>query len=254
VTAVRLRLPRPLPALRTYRDRRLIDRYKRQGLTLGQNFICHGRLYISEPHLVTIGDNVACSANVTFIAHEAAGWHLGRIGAGNPRLYSTGAPIVVHDDCAIGFGAIILAGVSIGPRSIVGAGSVVHDDVPPDTVVAGNPARAGATLAGFARGHLRLDEGSDIRESLRGLLLSRWPGRFSIDQVADDVTFDDDGLGLDSVEVVEFVLECEERFGVRVANELVADGALTIDRLAERIGAPVGLSGLADVAVEQPLA
>jgi acetyltransferase-like isoleucine patch superfamily enzyme/acyl carrier protein len=254
VQAVRFALPRLLPALRTYRDGRLLARYQRQGLTVGKNFICHGRLYVSEPHLVTIGDNVALSANVTFIAHEAAGWHLGRIGAGNPRLYSTGAPIVVHDDSAIGFGAIILAGVSIGPRSIVGAGSVVHDDVPPDTVVVGNPARAGATLGGFARGRLQLHEGNDIRESLRGLLLSRWPGRFSIDQVADDVPFGDGGLGLDSVEVVEFVLECEERFGVRVANELVADGPPTIDRLAERIGAPAGPNGLPDVAVEQPRA
>lgn len=248
---MRVPLPRPLPALRAYRDRRLLARYRSQGLTVGKNFVCHGRLYVSEPHLVTIGDNVALSANVTFIAHEAAGWHLGRIGAGNPSLYSTGAPIVVHDDCAIGFGAIILAGVSIGPRSIVGAGSVVHHDVPPDTVVVGNPARAGTDLKGFARGHLRLDAGHDIRESLRGLLLSRWPGRFSIDQVSDDAPFGEVGLGLDSVEVVEFVLECEERFGVRVANELVADGPLTIGRLAERIEPLASSNGLPDVAVEQ---
>jgi acetyltransferase-like isoleucine patch superfamily enzyme len=41
----------------------------------------------------------------------------------------------------IGAGALILKGVTIGPRSVVAARSVVTTDVPPDVVVAGNPAR-----------------------------------------------------------------------------------------------------------------
>ena len=49
-------------------------------------------------------------------------------------------PIVVEDDVLIGANCIILKGVRIGARSVVGAGSVVTRDVPPDTVVAGNPA------------------------------------------------------------------------------------------------------------------
>ena len=42
---------------------------------------------------------------------------------------------------SIGSGATILSNVTIGERAIVGAGSVVTRDVPPDTIVAGNPAR-----------------------------------------------------------------------------------------------------------------
>ncbi|MGH9359737.1 MAG: DapH/DapD/GlmU-related protein, partial [Terriglobia bacterium] len=42
---------------------------------------------------------------------------------------------------SIGSGAVILCGVTIGEGAIVGAGSVVTKDVPPGTVVAGNPAR-----------------------------------------------------------------------------------------------------------------
>ena len=51
------------------------------------------------------------------------------------------APVRLEDDCFIGARAIILKGVTIGARSIVGAGAVVVRDVPADTVVAGNPTR-----------------------------------------------------------------------------------------------------------------
>jgi maltose O-acetyltransferase len=50
-------------------------------------------------------------------------------------------PIAVGDDVWIGGGAIVLPGVTIGDRAVVGAGSVVTRDVPPDVVVAGSPAR-----------------------------------------------------------------------------------------------------------------
>lgn len=51
------------------------------------------------------------------------------------------APIVIGDRVWIGCRAIILAGVTIGEGSIVAAGSVVTRDVPPGTLVAGNPAK-----------------------------------------------------------------------------------------------------------------
>lgn len=50
-------------------------------------------------------------------------------------------PITIGADVWIGGGAIICPGVTIGDRVIIGAGSVVTKDVPPDVIVAGNPAR-----------------------------------------------------------------------------------------------------------------
>lgn len=48
---------------------------------------------------------------------------------------------VIGSDVWIGYGAVVLSGVSIGDSSIVAAGSVVTNDVPPNSIVAGNPAR-----------------------------------------------------------------------------------------------------------------
>ena len=61
--------------------------------------------------------------------------------AGEPTPPAGVRPVVIEDDVWIGANAIILKGVTIGARSIVGAGAVVSRDVPPDCVVAGNPAR-----------------------------------------------------------------------------------------------------------------
>jgi maltose O-acetyltransferase len=55
-------------------------------------------------------------------------------------------PIRIGSDVWIGGGAIILAGVTIGDGSVIGAGSIVVHDVPPASVVVGNPARLVRTL------------------------------------------------------------------------------------------------------------
>ena len=55
-------------------------------------------------------------------------------------------PTLVKRGAAIGSGATLLCGITIGERAVVGAGSVVTKDVPADAVVAGNPARLLKTL------------------------------------------------------------------------------------------------------------
>jgi len=57
-------------------------------------------------------------------------------------------PIRIGHDVWIGGGAIILPGVTIGDRSVIGAGSIVVDDVPSASVVVGNPARIVRPLQG----------------------------------------------------------------------------------------------------------
>ena len=58
----------------------------------------------------------------------------------------SGAAIRVGDDCWIGGGVIVCPGVTIGDRSVIGAGAVVTRDIPADSVAVGNPARVIRTL------------------------------------------------------------------------------------------------------------
>jgi acetyltransferase-like isoleucine patch superfamily enzyme len=51
------------------------------------------------------------------------------------------AKITIGDDAFVGARAFVMPGVEIGPRSVVGACSVVTKDVPPDVFAAGNPCR-----------------------------------------------------------------------------------------------------------------
>jgi maltose O-acetyltransferase len=61
--------------------------------------------------------------------------------AGLRRRQEFGTPVAIGADVWVGGGAIILPGVRIGARAVIGAGSVVTRDVPDDTFAAGNPCR-----------------------------------------------------------------------------------------------------------------
>jgi maltose O-acetyltransferase len=63
------------------------------------------------------------------------------------RLHESGRPVTIGEDVWVGGGAIILPGVTIGSRTVIGAGSVVTRDVPDDVVAAGNPCRVIRRLA-----------------------------------------------------------------------------------------------------------
>lgn len=64
-----------------------------------------------------------------------------------PRPAIRTAPVRIKDNVWIGMGAVILKGVTIGENSVVAAGAIVTKDVPPNVVVAGNPAQIVKHLA-----------------------------------------------------------------------------------------------------------
>lgn len=87
---------------------------------------------------VTIGNNVIMAQHVVIsgLNHNYT----------NPELPVSRQgvsvkPVVIGDDCWIGANAVITSGVTVGKHAVVAAGSVVTKDVPPFSVVAGNPAR-----------------------------------------------------------------------------------------------------------------
>jgi acetyltransferase-like isoleucine patch superfamily enzyme len=75
------------------------------------------------------------------------------------RTAIASAPVRMCEDAFIGARAVILKGVTVGARSVVGAGAVVTRDVPPDTVAVGVPARAVATI-GSSHRHDAVDRGN----------------------------------------------------------------------------------------------
>ena len=97
---------------------------------------------------ITIGKECRIASHVTIF--DSSG-HPGDPEArrrGDPPTEEDVRPVVIEDNVWIGTRAIIFPGVTIGEGSVVSAGAVVLADVPPYTVVAGNPARRIAALRG----------------------------------------------------------------------------------------------------------
>lgn len=126
--------------LANFRSRLRIRGAVKAGLQLGQNVrLMGGGSFGSEPYLIRIGDNVTVSSGVAFITHDGGTWIFRD--ESNYRGITRYGPIRIDNGCFIGAKTIILPNVRVGARSLIGAGSVVVSDVPPDSVAAGVPAR-----------------------------------------------------------------------------------------------------------------
>ncbi|WP_372592800.1 sugar O-acetyltransferase [Actinotalea sp.] len=117
---------------------------------------------VRAPILVDYGENIRIGAR-TFVNYHLTALDVAAITIGedcqigpnvqlltpthpiDPRLrrekYEAALPIVLGDNVWLGGGVIVCPGVTIGDNTVVGAGSVVTRDLPPDVVAVGNPAR-----------------------------------------------------------------------------------------------------------------
>jgi acetyltransferase-like isoleucine patch superfamily enzyme len=109
-----------------------------KGVKIGKNCKISSHTFICEG--VTIEDNVFIGHNVSFIndKHPRA---TNADGSMQTEADWKVVPTLVRTGASIGTSATILCGVTIGENAIVGAGSVVTKDVPPNSIVAGVPAR-----------------------------------------------------------------------------------------------------------------
>jgi UDP-2-acetamido-3-amino-2,3-dideoxy-glucuronate N-acetyltransferase len=109
-----------------------------KGAKIGKNCKIQSHTFICEG--VTIEDNAFIGHNVTFI-NDLYPRSTAEEGQLQTEEDWTVIPTLVKERASIGSSATLLGGITVGQKAIVGAGSVVTKDVPPDTIVAGNPAR-----------------------------------------------------------------------------------------------------------------
>lgn len=119
-----------------YNPYTIAEKFRKQGAKIGKHCTIQIDYLASEPYLIEIGDNVAIAPGAAFITHDGASVIFRDE---FPTLRHFGK-IIIEDNCFIGSGSIITAGVRIGKGSIVGPMSVVIRDVKPGSMVIGNPA------------------------------------------------------------------------------------------------------------------
>jgi len=100
----------------------------------------------TRPYLIEIGKNVTITEGCKILTH-GFDWSVLKVKYAD--VIGSAGKVCIKDNCFIGVNSIILKGVSIGPNSIVGAGSVVTKDIPPNTVAAGNPCKVICTLEDY---------------------------------------------------------------------------------------------------------
>lgn len=112
----------------------------KRGLIIGERFKRMDGVIIDPSHCwhISIGNNVTLAPRVHILAHDTS-----------TKLflnYTRVANTRIGNDVFIGASSIILPGVTIGDRVIIGAGSVVSNDIPSNCIAAGNPARVVKSL------------------------------------------------------------------------------------------------------------
>ncbi len=129
------------------RNVRRLGKLQNMGMTIGKDVFIPLDTWIDAAHcyLISIGDKCRFGPNCVILAHDATMNEFldaGKIGS-----------VKIHESCSFGFGTVIMPGVEIGPRVVTAAYSVVTSNVPPDSVVSGNPAKVIAKLPDFIRFH-----------------------------------------------------------------------------------------------------
>jgi acetyltransferase-like isoleucine patch superfamily enzyme len=113
-----------------------INYLRKKGMKIGQNCLINILSFSTEPYLIEIGDKVRIASGTQFITHD-----------GSIRCFHDELPggifgkIKIGNNVFIGTNCIILLNTTIGDNCIIGAGSVVRGQFPPNSVIIGNPAK-----------------------------------------------------------------------------------------------------------------
>lgn len=115
--------------------------YRLRGSKIGAHVDFSYGVFLEEhfPECITIHDNVDLGPCVIIVAHDSS---YKCVSSENNLVTKE---VIIEQNVYIGAGSVILPGVRIGHHSLIGAGSVVSRDIPPNSVAFGNPARVQCT-------------------------------------------------------------------------------------------------------------
>ncbi|MBD5131616.1 MAG: sugar O-acetyltransferase [Clostridiales bacterium] len=119
--------------------------------SVGKNFYANFNFTVLDVCPVTIGDNVFIGPNVSILSpkhplcYEDRNPYVNARGVVTDKEY--GAPITIGDNCWIAGNVTILAGAKIGEGCVIGAGSVVTGEIPPNSLAYGNPCRVARKIS-----------------------------------------------------------------------------------------------------------
>ena len=116
-------------------------------LTIGDRVSVNYQTVISVATQVMIGDDTMIAGNVKIYDNISHPLSPSRRLRHEAFTLEEAAPITIGKNVWIGNAAMIMRGVTIGDNSVVAAGSIVTRDVPPDTLVAGSPAKVVKSIA-----------------------------------------------------------------------------------------------------------
>jgi maltose O-acetyltransferase len=138
-------------SLKTQKRESYLKDLQADGMKIGTNVQIVDDFFFDRAHcfLISIGDNTTIAPGVRLVAHDAS--------MKNALGYTRFGKIDIKENCFLGYSATILCNVTVGPNSIVGAGSIVTKDVPPFSVVAGSPAKFVCSLEDYLSRH-RVDD------------------------------------------------------------------------------------------------
>ncbi len=112
----------------------------KNGLQAGRDVgIASNVSFGTEPYLITLGNEVHVSSNVSFITHDGGTWAFRDLE--KYKDVKKFGRIKVGDRTIIGWGATIMPGVTIGSRCVIGAHALVTKDIPDGSVAVGVPAK-----------------------------------------------------------------------------------------------------------------
>jgi acetyltransferase-like isoleucine patch superfamily enzyme len=116
-------------------------------LIIGDRVSINYQTSISVATRVAIGNDTMIAGNVQIYDNISHPLSPARRRRHEPFNLDEAAPVIIGENVWIGNAAFVMRGVTIGDNSVVAAGSIVTKSVPPNTLVAGNPARAIRSIA-----------------------------------------------------------------------------------------------------------